>query len=149
MINLVRRWFANRNRQIFSYWDGRRVRKADPLVVYRKLDNDPEFDWETHPEMIDSGEDGLADNAMEITANAVKRAFNVEPFDGAKGLTENECIGLLVQFVDYLTALKKNGNTSQTTPASTGLTDSILEPKDSLAYSSTLTEQKPAEQSQS
>jgi hypothetical protein len=119
MLNLIRRWFNNRNRAIFRFWDGQRIRRIDPLLAYRRLDTHPEFDWSTHPEMIDGDDERLSSEATEITARAVCEVFGVRPFDGSRGLTEQECIGLLIQFVQYLTALKKNGNTSPTSVPST------------------------------
>lgn len=76
------------------------------MVLYRSLDTHPEFNWETHPILVDKGD---AD-ALRLTMAAVDAAFGVHGLtaDG-KGLTEYERIELLATFVSWIAALKKNG----------------------------------------
>lgn len=114
LLNLARRWMQNRHRAIFRYWDGSRLRSIDPMVAYRALDSHNEFDWETHPLLIDPPEDApklnikLSVEAMGITADAVRTAFDIPQYKNGRGLTEGELVNLLTVFTEWMTALKKN-----------------------------------------
>lgn len=118
MLGFLRRWYINRTRAIFQYWDGRRIRRIDPMAAFRALVAHPEFDWESHPDLIDTGDD----EATDITLGAVRDVFGVQAYKGelSAGLTEAETISLLTDFVVYVNALKKNINPSPISPPPTG-----------------------------
>lgn len=84
------------------------------MVAYRSLDSHDEFDWETHPLLIDPPDDAPAPDtrisveAMEVTADAVRTAFDVPLYENGRGLTEGELVSLLTVFTVWMTALKKN-----------------------------------------
>lgn len=119
----IRDWIArlliDRKRDIFYFWDGRGGRRIDPATVYRRLTVDPEFNWETDPVLIDMGNEAESLDASARTVAAVRRAFEIPALDHKRGLTETECLRLLMQFVDSMSALKKNTNTPPTSPEST------------------------------
>lgn len=108
LISWIRNRFYNRGRAIFRFWDGSTSRRIDPMVVYRRLLEHPEFDWETTPLLIDVHEEAVAADAIRLSADAVRVAFEIPELSETKGLTEIECVQLLQLFVQYLTALKKN-----------------------------------------
>ncbi len=110
------RWVFNRNRRIYRYWDGRRRRAADPMVVYQRLLSCDDFDIETTPQLAEAGDL----EAAETTADAVRHAFDLPAFNGWEGLTILECMDLLGVYLGYLLALKKNIRHSPTTLSSTG-----------------------------
>ena len=133
--NLFRKWIQNRNRAIFHYWDGSKYRTIDPMVAYRELDLHSEFDWETHPLLIDPPEGESADTrlsveAMGITADAVRTAFHVPLYEDGRGLTEGELVNLLTEYAEWMNALKKNTRPLPISPEPT-------EPESSEAESDT------------
>lgn len=94
-----------RNRQIFAYWDGRKVRRIDPMVAMEGLDQDPEFVFEKHVPAADRGDH----EAIRVVVAAVSRTFGVREYsENQPGLTRAECFDLLSSFLDYCDALKKN-----------------------------------------
>ena len=103
MLNPIRRLIIERRRAIFRFWDGRRIRGADPIAVLRALRADPEYDQEVHLPLVDAGDE----EAIRIAANAVRRAFGVAAFE-AGGLSELELLGVLMDFITFTLALKKN-----------------------------------------
>lgn len=112
-----------RQREIFTYWDGSKPRSADPIVVYRALKDDAKFNIDVHPALVDSGD---AD-AIGITAAAVRSAFGVKSLD-AGGLTEQECISLLLEYFNWVEDVKKKDSQPLTSqPAS----DTTLPPESS------------------
>lgn len=116
MLNFVRRWWINRQRAIFRYWDGSRFRNADPWALYRALQLHNRFTWE-HLKLVEI-EDA---EAIEITLEAVRDVFGVQAFDGEtrRGLTESETIALIESFEDYVAIVKKKVSHSPTWPEST------------------------------
>lgn len=106
-----------RQREIFCYFDGNKPRSADPIVVYRSLKDDPKFNIDVHPALVDAGD---AD-AIGITAAAVRSAFGVKSLD-AGGLTEQECISLLLQYFDWVDSVKKKDSQPLTLPPASDTT---------------------------
>ena len=103
MLNWFRRWKNNRNRAIFSFWDGAKQRVIDPLTAWRALRAHPDFDPERDIEGIRQDDE----QALSHTLAAVREAFGVKAFaDG--GLTEAETLALLAEFMAYIGAVKKN-----------------------------------------
>lgn len=142
-----------RGRGLFHYWDGRRTRYADPALLWRKLLNHPEMNFET---MVPLAEQGHEPEAT-IVNKALCEVFDVRPWDEASqaGLTCWEVMHLVSQFDEYVLALKKNTSPSQMPlplsayPSSTG-PDSPAEPTSSSAdCSPTSSESSDAEDSPS
>ncbi len=138
-------WFsfwkrAESRRDIFAYWDGIKARTADPIVAYRALKDDPKFNLEVHPALIDAGDL----EAIGITAAAVRAAFGVKPLEQG-GLTEQECIVLLLDFFGWA-AEKKNISSGPVTlpePTDTTLQPSSTEPPMSSPADSSLIASEP------
>ena len=111
LLDFLRRWIIERRRAIFRYWDGRRLRKIDPMAVLRALRADKNYDQAVHLPQVDAGDE----EAIRITANAVRSAFGAPAFaDG--GLSELELCGVLVDFLTFLATLKKSTDTPQNSP---------------------------------
>jgi len=107
---------TDRERKIFTYWDGQRFRRADPLAVVRGLSNDPKFDLETTPAAADRGDL----EAVEITCNAARSVLKIPSLEDG-GLTDAECFETLIAFFDFCAALKKNSKMPPTSPEPTEL----------------------------
>lgn len=107
---------TDRERGIFDYWDGKRHRRADPMAVLRSLNDHPEFDLASTPQLAESG----ALEAVKITCDASRAAFGIKTLDEG-GLTEVECIDVMVAFFDFCAALKKNSRAMPTSPEPTEL----------------------------
>jgi len=123
-------------RGIFSFWDGKRWRHADPFVVARKLwaveipDNAipnikgplVPFESESSRRLIQSGIGSQIERGYSEVSSAVRAAFGVVPLREG-GLTEAECDDLLQRFENYMGDVKKNGSGSPTSPLSTDSTE--------------------------
>lgn len=124
-LNLLRRWIIERRRAIFRYWDGRRLRKIDPMEVLRALRADKNYDQAAHLPLVDAGDE----DAIRITANAVRSAFGAPAFaDG--GLSELELCGVLVDFLTFLATLKKSTDTPQSSPQAVEPLQPLHSPED-------------------
>lgn len=113
--SFLTRLFTDRYRKIFNFWDGRRWRRADPMVVARLYDEADGFSWDETPQMAYAGDS----DALVTLANTTRHAFDLPVYDGRNGLTELELMDLTGQFVGYLFDLKKNISDSQTSPEPT------------------------------
>jgi len=122
------RWRRLRSRAIFLYFDGRWIRRADPIVIDRRLREDDQWSWIDDTRTIGTSIDGLPDDggigkeieaAQQRIVKAVRRAFSLPSFEQG-GLGEQECLALLATFEDWTEALKKNGGPHPTSPQSTG-----------------------------
>lgn len=123
MFGFLKRWAWRNRLGIFQFFDGTRTRRVDPMAVQRALFNHPRFAWDTHPVLIDVDDPKVSLEALEITADAVRTAFELPGIE-AGGLTETECVNLLASFVAYLNDLKKSTGTTPNSPA-------VTEPKPS------------------
>lgn len=114
LIRWFRRWRERRRnaaRFIFEYWDGRKRRSADPVVVWRNLHDDPELVIPGDLEAADAGDI----EASAKVVQAVRRAFDVTGWtEDEDGLTESECLQLLVDFHTFTESLKKNTDATPT-----------------------------------
>lgn len=122
-----------RQREIFTFWDGNKPRSADPIAVYRSLKDDPKFNIDVHPALVDAGDV----DAIGITAAAVRSAFDVKPLS-AGGLTEQECISLLLEYFDWVDSVKKKDSqplTSQPASDTTPLLECSATPTSSPSES--------------
>ena len=116
LLRWFRRWRQRRRnaaRFIFEYWDGSRQRAADPVVIWRAIHDDPEL---VIPGDIEAADLGDMDAQGKVVA-AVRRAFDVTGWtESEPGLTELECLALIVQFVEFTESLKKNTGATPTSP---------------------------------
>lgn len=112
-------------REIFTYWDGAKERRIDPLVAWRGIWGHKEIDLARavkisvnptladgkpvyQPEEIYAAEDQMRQLACEV--------FGVQQYsESAPGLTVAELDELLSRFIGYMTDLKKKRKPLPTT----------------------------------
>lgn len=106
-------WFANRSRNIFSYWDGVKKRAIDPAVAWRKMweneDCKPQRDFGPATGI---GQDGspveFEAAAQERVLRMAREMFGVQAWtEETPGLTIDETFALLWSFLGYMDQLKK------------------------------------------
>lgn len=99
-------------RGLYLYYDGKRMRCADPIVVLSELENHSKFRFDQTPQRAQEGEA----EAQAILVDAVRTAFGVPAFFSPKhvGLTERETIELYKHFCGWLNLQKKNSKSEPT-----------------------------------
>jgi hypothetical protein len=99
-------WHPGRQRWIYEFFDGSRVRSADPLRAHLelldRLDGKP---GAAAPDPADTVTDGTAEALRRVVA-AVRAAFNVAPAavddeGNESGLDDRQCLELLRDFTDW------------------------------------------------
>ena len=120
MINLFKRWLFNRSRYVFKFWNGHRTVYADPMVVWRSLQQNEDFREDDFKLMK---VDALREKIIGKVAGVTRSVFGVGTVE-ERGLTELECLDLLKAFILYSGVQKKSGEQMQTLP-------SIAEPESS------------------
>lgn len=118
-------------RGLFIFWDGRRYRRVDPMVIARNLwaaqvakEVSPgkfepmPFESLESLKLVKSAVGTKIQQGYAEIAEAVREAFELRHFENG-GLSENECQLLLARFEDYLGDVKKNGSNSPTGSDST------------------------------
>jgi hypothetical protein len=115
MIRWMRNWWRERNRKIFRFWDGARVRRVDPIVVFRALRLVKDFDLENDLTGIASGDDSACARAIAAT----RMVFGIQPWNEEDGLTEDETLDVLASFVLWWDELKKNSSPLPISPVAT------------------------------
>lgn len=119
----LKSWFTGRvradlyrpkDRLIYSYWDGSKIVRADPMVLYQKLmERGPELSIDI--KVAASPSKGAA-KAHTGTIDKIRTAFALKPFDGTHGLTELEVLALLDHFLEFTEGIKKNSSPISTSP---------------------------------
>jgi len=114
--NWLLRRIAGEQRNTFRYWDGGKLRAIDPMVAYRGLSSFEGFDWDKDPIRTERGDDA----ALSRTVAATRTVFGIATYSESStgGLTEDESLGLLISFVEYMIEQKKNGSRLPILPAS-------------------------------
>ena len=115
MIGRLIAWWRSRGRRIYSYWDGRRRRWADPIEIHSRLEEAAGGSWEKLLTTIGAapppgaGQASRAQRAKEqqdaITklVAAARKAFGASPLDDkAQGLTEAETVALVADYFQWL-----------------------------------------------
>lgn len=118
-------------RGLFRFYDGRRYRTVDPMVIARNLwaanivSEVSEGKFEAVPfdslqslKKITSAVGTQIEKGYAEIAEAVREAFELRPFENG-GLSEAECQKLLERFEDWMGNVKKNGSNSLTGSATT------------------------------
>lgn len=116
MLNLIRAYFWGRKRRIFKYWNGRRIRRGDPIAIAQSLSEHPMY-LRRH---LNDARAGDAD-AWAIVADAARHAFGI-PDQDAGGLTTAELVALAIDFEVYAEALKKNAGLTPGLPLRSAVT---------------------------
>ena len=109
MLNFIRRWYFNRHRYIYTYWNGHRIAKADPMVIWRDLQAHEEYRQDDF-KLMKVPE--LRNEIIGKLAKVVRGVFNVAGPDSG-GLTELECLDVLTEYITYTGFQKKNGDKMQ------------------------------------
>lgn len=113
-------WFRrrkrNRQRLLFSYFDGWRTSRVDPLRVHRDLELHPEFSWDMGF-LIDQGDAEATDVAIRATCEV----FAIHRWDPAteQGMIGAEILSVLFDYSEYVEAQKKNSSPGLTSPPPT------------------------------
>ena len=126
MINLILRWLFNRNRYVFKFWNGHRTVYADPMVLWRSLQQHEDFREDDFKLMK---VDALREKIIGKVAGVTRIVFGVGTVE-ERGLTELECLDLLKAFIAYSGFQKKSGEQnlfSQPSTEPTALDDSTSE----------------------
>jgi hypothetical protein len=99
------------HRDIFSYWDGQKQRRADPLKIARALDGHKTLNLQRDLPLLDAGDPEATGNVV----NSVLEVFGCQAWsESTPGLTMTEALDLLNSFCEYGEELKKKRNPSQT-----------------------------------
>lgn len=112
--------FRPSERRIYRYFDGKDVVHADPMVLWSKLmEKAPELNIDLALARSVSKE---REKGRRGAVSKVRGVFDVLPYDGGTktGLTDAECMMLMSHFMDYMGAVKKNGQDPPTSPGETG-----------------------------
>jgi hypothetical protein len=112
----VARWWANRHRNIFHYYDGTRTVRADPMVVGARLEAEcPNYyelllilkqDVGTAPvgpvrrELLEQKKE-----AAEKLAKSAMKVFRLKPLDQEGGVTQGEAMRVLTKYFVFMEEL--------------------------------------------
>jgi hypothetical protein len=118
-------YYGDRQKKLFKYWNGSRVVKADPLVIYKKF-------LEVRPDLAvniklarsahkDSNEGH--DKAMAKIREVFQIPVPANELEPKGTLTHSELSGLLDSFLTYIDKLKKNSR-----PLVTSSTNMVTQP---------------------
>ena len=113
------RWWRERKRKIFRFFDGTQMRAVDPLRAWMLLLTDPHLEMPRHISELESHDDRISAEAGLIVAAAARRAFGLSEFS-AGGSTDQECIDAFQVYLEWLGAQKKTSNSSLTSQQPTG-----------------------------
>ena len=104
ILSWLRRRRLNR-RALFTYWNGRQWRHADPAVIWRQLHAVEEGNLAELVRQADAGREPAA----TIVYEHLVRVFDLDELDLATGLgvTRWEALELVQQFWECLSSLKK------------------------------------------
>jgi len=115
MLEKLKNWFfaraLNRHRLLFRYWDGSRFVSADPFVLLRRMLNTTKFDADADVKALSLPEPTIVAKKIGFIAEGIREIFELKPFEQG-GLSELECVNLLMLFSDFLNSVKKNGVSS-------------------------------------
>ncbi len=107
-------------RAIYSYFDGAKMVRADPVVLYKELMAVRGDLWQdskvAHSTLV-KAED--AKRAHDSLIGTIRGIFKVKPLEEG-GLTESEAYSLMDHFLSYTDRVKKNSNPSPTPSTPTG-----------------------------
>jgi len=116
--------FFPKEREIYRYFDGQKVRSADPMRLYQKLKG-VSADLEIEFKVARSGMKG-ADEAYNKAVSRIHGIFDTKPLEEG-GITDVEAVNLFGHFWNYSGGVKKkvpphttpSTGTSEGTPTNT------------------------------
>ena len=117
---IIERWKRRRresSRLLFSFWDGRQTRNADPYRLWRELSSYPTVNIVEAAPLVDEGQE--PETTQVVTA--IADVFGVTRWDETTqtGLTDWEILNLLGNLDQYLLAIKKKYSPGPTQPETT------------------------------
>jgi hypothetical protein len=129
--------FLPQERNIFSYFDGEKLIKADPLPLWTLAVSEHHEATQGHDELV----------------SKIRKHFNVKSFEEG-GLLDVECVDLLLQFKAYCDSIKKKQVTTPTSsetisPSSSSISEESLHTKNGSDSGSAAKEPSIAKQEQS
>ena len=110
----------DRRSGVFRFHDGRRWRAADPFTVHRALLTHKDFNLEDVGLIQVEAENPKERNFATClkAEQAARDVFGIPEFEKG-GLTAENCIVLLAEFLDFVSVQKKSGNPPPTSPLAT------------------------------
>ena len=115
MLNMLKRWLFNRSRYVFKFWNGHRTVYADPMVLWRSLQQHEDFREDDFKLMK---VEALRNDIIGKVAGVTRSVFGVGTVE-ERGLTELECLDLLKSFIAYSGFQKKSGDQNLSSQPST------------------------------
>lgn len=144
--------YSPEERQIFKFFNGSRIVYADPIPLWKRVaDVGPILSIDIKVANSMSKDAGTA---KELAASKVRKIFNLKelengieiPTEGT--LTDDECFGVLNEFLEWSNRLKKNSKTTvisaeETLPSLDSSSVDSPPTKNTQASGSTVTDPKP------
>lgn len=96
---------------LFRFWNGTKFVSADPFVLLRKLVNTDKCDIDEDLKKLKIPDPKIVTNTISNIAEGVREIFEVPAFENG-GLTELECVQLVMEFMGFTERVKKNGASS-------------------------------------
>jgi len=106
--------YIPRERVIFRYWNGSKIMLADPMRIQAGLLDLPDFEADLKIMGLQAEEaQKEARAALMRIAAGVRKIFGIEELhlvpdtDEECGLTDAECVALMMEFIGFITECKK------------------------------------------
>lgn len=96
---------------LFRWWNGSKFVSSDPFVLLRKMINTDKFDIDESLKKLKIPDSKIVTTAISHIAEGVREIFEVPAFEDG-GLTELECVQLVMEFMGFTERVKKNGASS-------------------------------------
>jgi len=115
----IRRWFVAKRRDLYTYHDGVKHRRADPIRVAQRLEAEqPEYvallqtlgrDPEKAPvgPLRDEILKAKTDAAYKLT-DAARKVFDLKPLNDVDGLTDGEAFRVLANYFFFMESLAED-----------------------------------------
>ncbi len=107
--------YTEKDRVIFSFFDGEKIRKVDPMPLYRKymeIANEVSADFQAFSSPIPNK---FAATSYQNCISKISAMFELKPFDQG-GLLETEVINTYMDYLAFCEDIKKKLNPPQTPP---------------------------------
>jgi hypothetical protein len=136
MLGRLARWWRDRQRAVFSFHDGARWRRIDPMAAGREIEDTLGDDWpkllkllvaerpycppELDTAALRADWARMKQDAARKLSGVACKAFGVQPLGDAGGLTEGERIELVAKFFHWLADRREEARPFPTSPSPTG-----------------------------
>jgi hypothetical protein len=127
-VHRIKNWWTSRQRELFSYWDGSRTRRADPMRIAVAIEKVCPRYMELLRVAVDDVDKApigqFRDDARTAKIEAIRTltdtsytVFGLEPLSDAKGVTDAEAIGILTAFFLMMEDLAQEAQLFTVSPA--------------------------------